>query len=178
MFSRFTPTDLALLHSNIIRSRTVLDPKLMVGFSTMTDSEREQAVELIGTAAAVLGTRSALQIDDWDPLLNGTRPENVSNDQFPRFFHPVYTKERVSIPCVHVIGRKDDANIKRLATVAQGLCSPSESVIIEHDGVHEIPNKPKDVKTIVDAMKQASLFGQVGTGVQMNILPSAVAAAV
>lgn len=172
--NKLTPTDLRLLHSDLIHKRHVIDPKLLGGFDQMTDEERSTAVELLSTAAAVLGTRQALQIDDWDPLLNGTAVDEVSNDQFPRFFHPIYTKERVTVPSVHVLGRKDNANIRRLANIAQGLCSATDTVVYEHEGVHEIPKKPKDVKAIVDAIKQASLFGQVG-GQHRQVMPKAVA---
>lgn len=158
--SKLTPADLDAIHRTLVYKRNVVSPDSFEALSTLSERECTLMFELLGTAGSVLGTRATLGIDDYNPLLNGTAPENIEKRQFPRFFHPVYTAQRVSIPTVHVRGRHDAPAIQRLGLVAQGLCDKGEMTVIEHDGIHEIPRKPNEVREVVGAIEKASYRGQ------------------
>lgn len=118
-------------------------------------------MELMSTAGSVLGTRRALGIDGYDPLLNGTAPEDISVRQFPRFSHPVYTDERVDISTVHVVGRHDAQAVLCLLKTAQELCTSKNLASFEHDGVHEIPRKPADEQSVANSIERAYHAGML-----------------
>lgn len=152
--TKLTPADADTMHKTLVYKRSMALPNAET-LVKLNERERTLMSQLCGTAASVLKTRQTLAIDDYDPLLNGTTMDKV----FPRFFHPVYTEQKVAIPTVHVMGSCDAPAIRRLSILAQGLCSKSEMTCIEHDGSHEIPWKPSDVRAIVSAIEQADYRG-------------------
>jgi len=158
--TKLTPADLDAIHQTLVCKRNVVSPDSFEALSKLSERERTLMFDLMGTAGSVLGTRATLGIDDYNPLLNGTAPENIEKRQFPRFFHPVYTAQKVNVPTVHVMGRYDAPAIRRLGLLAQTLCDKSEMSVIEHDGVHEIPRRPNDVREVVSAIEKASYRGQ------------------
>jgi hypothetical protein len=81
-------------------------------------------------------------------------------DEFPRFFHPVYTDERISIPTVHVIGSDENTAVKRLAEIAKMLCEREKVISVVHRGVHEIPHKSGGVNAVVQALEKADFMSQ------------------
>lgn len=83
-----------------------------------------------------------------------------SKNEFPRFFHPVYTDERIFIPSVHVIGSEDNPAVKRLADIAKMLCMRDKVISVVHRGAHEIPNKSEGVDFVVRAIEKADFMGQ------------------
>ena len=79
---------------------------------------------------------------------------------FPRFFHPIYTKERISIPTVHVIGQGENAEVKRLAEAAKELCEREKVVTVVHRGGHEIPNNKEGILDVVRAIEKVDFMSQ------------------
>lgn len=80
--------------------------------------------------------------------------------EFPRFFHPVYTEERVAIPTVIVVGRNENSAVRRLAEVATALCVRDKVISVTHNGAHEIPHKIDGVDAVVRAIEKADFMGQ------------------
>lgn len=156
---KLTPADLDTLHKTLVYKRHMMSVNALEGLEKLNERERTLISQLFGTAASVLDTRQTLAIDDYNPLLNGTMPDKIEPRVFPRFFHPVYTEQKVAIPTVHVMGSCDAPAIRRLGILAQGLCSKGEVTGIEHDGSHEIPRKPNDVRAIVSAIEKANYQG-------------------
>jgi hypothetical protein len=83
-----------------------------------------------------------------------------AKDGFPRFFHPVYTVERLNIPTVHVLGAEENPAVKRLAEVAKGLCERDKVIEVRHRGGHELPNQRDTVDLVVKAIERADFMGR------------------
>lgn len=165
--TKLTIADEAKLHEGLahdITTRRYGGPDGLEGAATFTPQDLAVANALMGTASAVVGTRNALQIDDYNPLFDANSQDITAID-FPRFFHPVYTPQRVTIPTVHVVGRNDVAAIRQLESLAQELCSGGKVDVIEHEGSHDVPRKEKDVEVIVRAIERAHYFGKISAAV-------------
>jgi hypothetical protein len=83
-----------------------------------------------------------------------------AKDEFPRFFHPIYTAEKVSIPTVYVLGAEENAAVKRLVEVAKLLCVRDRVIEVRHKGAHEVPNKSDGVEAVVRAIERADFMGR------------------
>lgn len=81
-------------------------------------------------------------------------------DEFPRFFHPVYTEERVSIPTVHIIGNNENLAVKSISEIAKMLCETKKVISVIHNGSHEIPHKDGGVEAVARAIEKADFMGQ------------------
>lgn len=81
-------------------------------------------------------------------------------EEFPHFFHPVYTEERVSIPTVHIIGNDENPAVKRIAELAKMLCESKKVISVTHNGAHEIPLKISGVEAVARAIEKADFMGQ------------------
>ena len=159
--AKFTSADIHELHSTMVDQHSYQSAEQMKGFEKLTPRERLLATTLMKHASLLLGSRVALGIDDSNSVWDGRRVDEITLNDFPRFFHPVYTTERITIPTVHISGRYDDKDVAVLASVNRELCSGGKMEIIQHDGHHEIPRKPKEVERIVSAMRRAAYFGQM-----------------
>ena len=105
--------------------------------------------------------RTALGINDPKDGLDDLRAEDIKLNDFPRFFHPVYTEERITIPTVHISSASDAGDLTTIAAVNRELCSGGKVEFVQHDGHHDIPRKPNEVERIVAAIRQASYFAQM-----------------
>lgn len=65
-----------------------------------------------------------------------------SGGQFYNMFHPSVDQVRISIPTVHIYGRRDDW--RRHSKDLVGLCDPRHVLQFEHDGGHEVPRSASD----------------------------------
>lgn len=116
----------------------------------------------------------SLKVQEIETLLHTRRIFNVTEtnafpdftasvdfkEEFPRFFHPVYTEERISIPTVHVIGSDESSAVKRLAEIAKALCEREKVIAVIHRGAHEIPHKTEGVEAVARAIEKANFMGQ------------------
>lgn len=95
--------------------------------------------------AAEAGAASGLIQRRWD--------DSKGVEGFPRVFHPLAMKERVSIPTVHVIGRADPFH--RHVHIPRRLCCKSLARVVEHPGGHEVPRAAVDLRMTVAAVEWA-----------------------
>jgi hypothetical protein len=105
-------------------------------------------------------TRDGSKITDEVEVLDQFRENTVSRELFPRFYHAVYTSERLGIPTVHSWGRNDSEALKGSAALGLELCSDGHAVCVPHAGRHEIPAKREEVVAVANAIEKAAFFGQ------------------
>lgn len=159
--TKLTSDDIQGLHSGLVDQHSYSTAEQMEGFEKLTPQERLIASTLMRHACGLVGSRRSLSIKDSNAFWDGTKATDITLDDFPRFFHPIYTTERIAIPTVHISGAYDSEEIAMLAAVNRELCSGGKMEIIRHDGHHEIPRKPKEVERIVSAIKRAAYVGQL-----------------
>jgi hypothetical protein len=106
-----------------------------------------------------LHTRRSFNVTETNAFPDFTASVDCKKE-FPRFFHPVYTEERISIPTVHVIGSDESSAVKRLAEIAKALCEREKVIAVMHRGAHEIPHKTEGVEAVARAIEKANFMGQ------------------
>ena len=74
-------------------------------------------------------------------------------DDFPRIFHPLAVKERVTIPTVHVYGKEDP--IANQSALVVRLCDKKKSKTIVYEGGHYGPTSLSDLRAIAAAIEWA-----------------------
>ncbi|WPH02496.1 Hypothetical protein R9X50_00536100 [Acrodontium crateriforme] len=127
----------------------------------LDEREKNAVYEVLQTAVSVLGTRRSLGFENDEVFFKTTANGMIDEEAFPRFFHPVYTTELISIPTVHVVGRQEPPSLRRLATVARDFCEKSCMTVFEHGDGHRPPRNPGDVMAVVSAIEQANMFSQM-----------------
>ena len=75
--------------------------------------------------------------------------------QIPRIIHPSLLKQRVQVPTIHVVGKKDSPRMLEQSALMYRLCEPGLSQWLEHSGGHDIPRQPNEAKVAVRAMEMA-----------------------
>lgn len=73
----------------------------------------------------------------------------------PRVFHPALLKSRVSIPTVHITGRRDHPVITDMSLSIQELCDMRLVRSASHSGGHDVPRQPDDVRAAWAAIEWA-----------------------
>lgn len=73
----------------------------------------------------------------------------------PRLMHAELTTGRISIPTIHVLGKKDAPYMRNMSETALGLCAESCLKKLEHSGSHHPPQKNVEVKATVRAIEWA-----------------------
>lgn len=53
-------------------------------------------------------------------------------DEFPRVFHPTAVKQRIRMPTIHVVGKKENVNLSKQSRLMSKLCAQDSRVFIEH----------------------------------------------
>ncbi|KAF7187621.1 Esterase alnB [Pseudocercospora fuligena] len=150
------------LHDGFISRQGHKDPRTFdaVKDGRIQGRDKEIFVALIDMVQSSLGARNFFGIDESDGT-NAIDPDSYGLADFPRFFNPVYTKQRIPIPTVHIRGHFDDPAATRLAEIAQELCDPSKVQLVKYNGVHELPTKEPDVTNIARAIEKAYGMGQL-----------------
>jgi hypothetical protein len=126
----------------------------------LNSQQRELMAELGWSLNVAWQTRDGLKITDEVEVLEQFRSNTVSRELFPRFYHPVYTAERLGIPTVHSWGRNDSDALKGSAAMGLELCSDGHTVCVPHAGRHEIPAKREEVLAVANAIEKAAFLGQ------------------
>ncbi|KAF2839931.1 DUF341 domain protein [Patellaria atrata CBS 101060] len=73
----------------------------------------------------------------------------------PRVMHPQLLKERITMPTVHVTGKRDFDFMRSMSDAAYGLCDIRHTKKLEHSGSHHPPQKTAEVNAVVRAMEWA-----------------------
>lgn len=86
------------------------------------------------------------EIDVAEPL---GFPDDLTGTILNRF-HPLKNKERIGIPSVHIIGRKDA--YRPQCELLSELCVGAGREVIEHDDGHRVPKDAKMSQAIVKSI--------------------------
>ncbi|KAL2820817.1 serine hydrolase FSH [Aspergillus cavernicola] len=78
---------------------------------------------------------------------------------FPRVYHPLVNKARISIPTVHSIGRSDP--LRRQSELQARLCNKGLTRVIEFQGAHKVPSNMNDLQAVVFAVEWAMRMAQM-----------------
>ena len=73
----------------------------------------------------------------------------------PRVYVPALIKERIKIPVIHIIGKRDDPLLKTQSEAMKGLCLPKLLYCIQHQEGHDIP-RGSEVDEIVKGIEWAT----------------------
>lgn len=76
-----------------------------------------------------------------------------SHEDFPRVYHPLANKQRISIPTVHAIGRADP--FRRQSELQARLCNKNLSRVVEFQGGHQVPRNSSDLQAVTFAIDWA-----------------------
>ena len=76
-------------------------------------------------------------------------------DSIPRIIHPSVLAQRVRIPTVHIVGKKDSPLMIEQSTLMRRLCDSSIVQALEHSGGHDVPRKPDEAKAAIAATEWA-----------------------
>lgn len=81
----------------------------------------------------------------------------------PRMLDPsvVGLEQRISIPTVHVTGRRDNPVLVRLSQLMEKLCESGSMQSMTHEGGHSPPRSARDVKALVKNVEWAMREGQM-----------------
>lgn len=81
----------------------------------------------------------------------------------PRVMHPQLIKQRIRVPTVHVVGKKDSREMVELSRLMQDICDKSLVRSLEHTGGHDVSRRPADAKeamaATVWAIQESQRFG-------------------
>ncbi|EXJ91410.1 hypothetical protein A1O1_04522 [Capronia coronata CBS 617.96] len=79
----------------------------------------------------------------------------------PRIIHPslLFPLHQVPIPTVHVIGRRDEPALVSLSRLMEKVCEPTLVRSLAHEGAHDVPRNPRDVRAFWAAVDWAVAEG-------------------
>lgn len=168
-----------------VNGRAMIEPEKFTGLGNLSPAEKELCLTLVCDRSRSnahfppppylpLRRLTSKQVQHTETLLHTRRNFKVAEtnsfpdysasvdakDKFPRFFHPIYTEVKVSIPTVHVLGAEENPAVKRLAEVSKQLCAREKIIEVRHKGAHEIPNKREGVDAVVRAIERADFMGR------------------
>ncbi|KAL9622375.1 MAG: hypothetical protein Q9160_003218 [Pyrenula sp. 1 TL-2023] len=76
-------------------------------------------------------------------------------DMLPLILHPKLLSQRLSIPTVHVIGKRDLPSVAEKGLLAKDMCDPKLANVVYHSGGHVVPGQREDLRKGVRAMEWA-----------------------
>lgn len=118
--------------------------------SLLQPDERVFREILLKTVVPAKKNRGMLPDYDMAVYMDGT-----DGSLAPRVMHPQLQRERITIPTIHVRGRRDADFMQNMAEAARGLCDERLMKKTEHSGGHQPPQKDAEVKAAVRAMEWA-----------------------
>lgn len=87
------------------------------------------------------------------------RKQWTRDEGFPRAYHPLVNKHRISIPTVHLIGRSDP--LRRQSELQARLCSKSLTRVVEFSGGHRVPRTSSDLQSVAFEIERAIRMAQL-----------------
>lgn len=81
------------------------------------------------------------------------------SDDVPRVVHPSLTAERVCMPTVHIIGRRDLSAMVEQSKIVFQLCTEPMARIYRHQGGHGLPLNTADAKAAARLVEWAAEEG-------------------
>ncbi|KAF3069306.1 hypothetical protein CFAM422_007028 [Trichoderma lentiforme] len=126
-----------------------LDFAAAVDLGDLTADERVLADVLIRVIKPAQNHNAMLPDFDLDVYSRG------DGTQAPRILVPALVDEKVSIPTVHVTGKRDADFMKGMSEISRRLCDERMMKILEHPGGHQPPQDALSVRAAVGAMEWA-----------------------
>lgn len=139
--------------------RAMIEPEKFTGLGKLSPAEKELCLALVQHTETLLHTRRNFKVAETNSFPDYSALVDAK-DKFPRFFHPSYTEEKISIPTVHVLGAEENPAVKRLAEVAKQLCAREKVIEVRHKGAHEIPSRSEGVDAVVRGIERADFMGR------------------
>lgn len=87
--------------------------------------------------------------------------DQTTSDDVPRPLHPEYIKDRITIPTVHITGKRDYPVLLDQSKHLHGMCEERRTRCYRHSLGHAIPTKASEVKAIVKAIEWATEEGKI-----------------
>ncbi|KIX09426.1 uncharacterized protein Z518_00506 [Rhinocladiella mackenziei CBS 650.93] len=78
----------------------------------------------------------------------------------PRILHPELIKQRIRVPTVHVVGKKDNPFMLEQSQLVYRLCQEGMAKWLEHSAGHDVPRNVAEAKEAVKAMEWAAKEGE------------------
>lgn len=161
ILGQFSNEDISAFHRIVFNPSSQRKDLENAGFvKKLSDSDREMYTEIAWDAISVMHTRFSLDISDSTDFIEKLREDNVPLTDFPRFYNPIYTQERINIPTVHCWGRNDHEGHKRISIIGSHLCSDENMFVMNHSGGHELPIRRDEAKAVAIAIEKAFYLGQ------------------
>lgn len=159
LFSHFSEEDIKEFHEVVFSPTSRKQDLEKCSFmEKLSPSERTLMIELGWEAHLSFQARDVLNITDDVEYIEKLLVHDLSKEDFPRFFNPIWTSEKLNIPTVHCIGRGDSDIIKGLSRLGRAMCE--NGVLLEHAGRHDLPIRNEDVVPLANAIEKASYLGQ------------------
>lgn len=84
------------------------------------------------------------------------------SDAVPRFLHPSFVKDRIDIPTVHVMGKREMTHMRQLSLVVQDMCDRLLMRAHQHQGGHSLPVKD-ELRELASSVEWAAKQGISGS---------------
>ncbi|PSR80252.1 inducible nitrate reductase 2 [Coniella lustricola] len=85
--------------------------------------------------------------------------QSESIDMVPRIMHPGIYLDRIDLPTVHVMGRRDLPSMLEQSNLSHKLCQPLSTKLYTHQGGHGLPLSTVDVKAVGNLIEWAEEEG-------------------
>ncbi|CRG86671.1 hypothetical protein PISL3812_03681 [Talaromyces islandicus] len=96
--------------------------------------------------------------------------QTLNTDDVPRLLHPLMEKDRIGIPTVHSMGKKENIRLSYLSTVVQDLCDKSLARTHQHQGGHTLPSGKDELQELASSIDWAAKRGMSLTGHEQAVL--------
>ena len=128
-------------------------PPCPLKYASLTTAEQDFVSILQRTILDAAVSDSLLPRIDMDVYRNGER------DAIPRIMYPALLAQKIQIPTVHVWGKNDAAFMMSMAEVAHSICDENTTKTVRHEGAHDVPKQPTEVKAVLRALEWAMARG-------------------
>ncbi|KAI5867873.1 DUF341 domain protein [Durotheca rogersii] len=126
-----------------------LTPGAAADTSALTPEER--ALADVITKVLVPARAHNAMLPDFDVSVYTRAGPDLS--EAPRVMVPAVLDQRVHIPTVHVLGKRDADFMQGMATITRGICDEKLMKRLEHDGGHSPPQGATAARAAVAAME-------------------------
>lgn len=81
--------------------------------------------------------------------------ERSNTANIPRIMNPSLIEQRVKIPTIHIVGKRDSPLMLKQSALMKGLCESKLVKSIQHSGGHDLPRKMDEVRETLAAIDWA-----------------------